>query len=287
MRSFYFIFVWSILVVINGVEIQEGEIEHFLEIFVKETETNIITSAYFSTYNETLGSECLVSAVGKGTKEEWKITPLGDAFQIHSFVKFNPDRITVASSNELEGIHSQQYDLSFHNAFTYRNLIFVDNSKFTWSQKVLSKTPKLYDLCDRNVTAQFDSYFEENSTMCGIGQECFGPDKRCGINRDTGEVEIMDPGDQYMYKAFNFTIPWNCATTFCTFKDTDGNEFVIPEKLRTSKSSPAGKRIGLVPLLTTQSKIIRRKLNWLVDDSFTHKPAMLMSIGFFIVFWVL
>ncbi|CAD5205445.1 unnamed protein product [Bursaphelenchus okinawaensis] len=287
MRSLYFILVWSIFVV-KGYEIQEGEIEHYLEIVKVKGPLGIRIEAYFSTYNESLGVRFLLVQYPESEPDDWKIIPLGDAYQIHSFVLLERQKVSVLSSAMLESSNSLEYGVFYPHAFAFRNLIFLDNAKFIWSQQVMSLYQKVHDLCDKTVTAQFDWYFQENSTICDIKKLCFEGDQRCGIDRDTGELELLTPETQYMYKVFNFTIPWNCAYTFCTFKDTDDNEFVIPKDLRTSSDSPAeGERIGLVPLLTTQSKFVRRKLRWLVDDSFTQRPAMLISIGFLIVFWFL
>ncbi|CAD5205464.1 unnamed protein product [Bursaphelenchus okinawaensis] len=212
MRLICYVLVWSIFVVVNGVEIREGEIENFLEFFDVKTSQGTFIEARFSTYNETIGPSFRLT--DSSNSMSWKVTPLGDAYQIHSFVLFREGRFTVMTSSVLETSSFLDYDALVTHAFSYRNLIFLDNARFTWAQNVLSKKPQTYDMCDRTVTAQFDSYFKKNSTIFDIKKQCFGVDQRCGINRDTGELEILDPEDQYMYKAFNFTIPWNCSRSF-------------------------------------------------------------------------
>ncbi|CAD5207626.1 unnamed protein product [Bursaphelenchus xylophilus] len=181
------VILWPCLLssAINAMQIKEGEIKHFIEVFVKSRGNDSNGDLYFAltTYNESLS-----------------------VFQTHESVERKDD-----SNMELPG------------------------------------------------------YFPDNKTLGRIQTECFGREKiTCGIDRDTGELETFDESEGktfYMYRAFNFSVPWECSKRFCIFTNLlTGEEYEIPSDLKTFVGDAPGERIAMVPLLTIQSPLVVEQL---------------------------
>ncbi|CAD5207666.1 unnamed protein product [Bursaphelenchus xylophilus] len=266
------VILWPCLLssAINAIQIEEGEIKNFIEVFVKSRGNDSNGELYFAltTYNESLSvfqtQELVEVRGGEIVNTVLKLAPFGDSYQIHSFVHLSETSITIYSNNPYEKNISRRFDQPSPQSFTYRNLIFVDNLKFYKSQDIQLENFNYY-LYDIDSNVELPGYFPDNKTLGRIPTECFDREKiTCGIDRDTGELEIFDESEgktSYMYRAFNFSVPWECSKRFCNFTNLlTGEEYEIPSDLKTFVGGAPGERIAMVPLLTIQSPLVVEQL---------------------------
>ncbi|CAD5207668.1 unnamed protein product [Bursaphelenchus xylophilus] len=257
----------------DGRVIKEGEVAHYIEVFAYHRadfrQDDRIQFA-ITTFNEPL--EIIAHVKGRVDENmtiipEFRLSPLGDAFQIHSFVRFAAKATQIISENKYEPSIATNLENTpdFQQSFTYRNLVFKRGRLFTSQQMQSSSNPKPFVFSiDENEA--FPGYFPENNTLLTIFGHCFESNVTCGIDRDTGILEMFNQSGlnqtSYMYRAFNFSVPWECGERFCIFTNLmTGEHYEIPSDLRTFSGEHKGRRLALVPLLTIESPLVIDQLN--------------------------
>ncbi|CAD5205476.1 unnamed protein product [Bursaphelenchus okinawaensis] len=257
--------------------IQPGDIEHYLELFLTEkpTKPNVteqILFAYLTTFNEPLGKGITVD-YHYTQKQKFKISLLGDAYQVHSFVVLDQSYVNFFTFSPYE--QERRMIFSPPNylpkfAFTYRNLIFYSHDNYIVSQEYDKNGVNVKRHNTTDVQSQHLNYFNPDQPYIGqdIINNCFNLNltTKCNIDRDDGSLVVFkEEEESYMYKIFDYVVPWDCANGPCVMRDVRKQiDYEIPLNLTTYTGTPPpqSKRIGIIPILTTESIMILKRVGW-------------------------
>ncbi|CAD5205475.1 unnamed protein product [Bursaphelenchus okinawaensis] len=88
--------------------------------------------------------------------------------------------------------------------------------------------------------------------------------KDCNIDRDDGSLVVFKEGEySYMYKISDYIVPRSCTNGPCVIRDVRKQiDYEIPHNLTTFTGPPPGQRIGIIPILTTKSRMILKRVGW-------------------------